>query len=126
MSSFVVAAVWWQLEVIVDCACVKRVHPLVALSGAMSVSVKDPDKDERKLAFTLKALETADPFVKETTTPPDVLKAMHWQSGKTPKEVVQARENIISKLESAGSAMWSSGLCNNWLKDCCARSFQDN
>ena len=60
-------------------------------------------------------METADPFVKETTTPPDVLKALQWQSGKSLEQVMQAREDIVSKLELAGSAMWSFGRCDDWL-----------
>ena len=52
---------------------------LVALSGAINASGKESDKDERKLAFTLKALETADPFVKKKTTAGSVVLFVNQQ-----------------------------------------------
>ena len=83
------------------------------LAGA--IEKDDVDKSKRKLAFTLEALETADPFVKDVSTPVDVLRALEWQSVRSPAQVMQEREHIISKLELGGAEMWSSGLCAEWF-----------
>ena len=77
----------------------------IVLAGA------EDDKDQRKLAFTLQALESADPFIQEVTTPVDVLRALEWQAGRSPKQVMHEREQLISQLESAGAEMWCSGRC---------------
>ena len=89
-----------------------------ALAGANGIATDDKDKSKRKLAFTLEALETADPFVKEVTTPVDVLMALEWQSVRSPAQVMQEREHIISSLELEGAAMWRSGRCAEWFLGC--------
>ena len=88
------------------------------LAGPSGTATDDKDKSKRKLAFTLEALETADPFVKEVTTPVDVLRALEWQSIRSPAQVMLEREHIISNLELGGAEMWRAGRCAEWFLGC--------
>ena len=58
----------------------------------------------------------SDPFELEGELPPGVEEALAWQASRTPFEIVQERETIMSNLEAAGQAMWGKGLCAEWLR----------
>ena len=78
----------------------------------------EEDKDQRKLAFTMQALCTADPFVKDTNVPHDVMSALEWQSVRSPEQVRCEREFIVNQFEIAGADMWKSGRCLEWFVGC--------
>ena len=87
-----------------------------------------PVADARKLQYALDMCETDDPF--ECNQQPDpavaeacsclhvlawriivvhVLQAIEWQANKSPSEIIQAREEMISQIEFAASEIRSSG-----------------
>ena len=47
-----------------------------------------------------------------------VLQAIEWQAARTPEEVMQEREEMISQLEFANSELWESGMCEQWFSRC--------
>jgi hypothetical protein len=44
--------------------------------------------------------------------------AIEWQAERTPAEVMQQREEMMSKLEEANAAMWESGKRAEWFQRC--------
>ena len=90
------------------CVCFGRVAVLLVLLNT--------DEDKRKIRFALEALNGEDPFELVGELPLDVEEALAWQESRTPLEVIQEREAIMTNLEAAGQAMWEKGLCADWLR----------
>ena len=74
------------------------------------------DKEEQKLEFTLKALDSPDPFEQQIVLPPDITEAMRWQAVRSPEEVIGEREVIMQRLEAADRVMRKNGLCDKWFE----------
>ena len=74
------------------------------------------DSDEKKLAFALDALEMDDPFVGDTSLPPDVAKAVEWVASLPPHKVNSMRETIITGIEEWGARLRREGKCAQWFK----------
>ena len=77
------------------------------------------EKAERKLVFTLGALDAPDPFASEAVVPPDVVEALQWQAGHSVDEVIALREAAIAKLEARGKVLWDSGAVAQWHSESC-------
>ena len=64
------------------------------------------DEDRMKLQFTLDALKKGDPFAHNTTVPSVVCDAIAWHAERSPQEIMQFHEDLMSKLEAEASKMW--------------------
>lgn len=87
-----------------------------SLCSESAASDHKGDKEEQKLEFTLKALESPDPFEQHAQLPADVTEAMYWQAARSPEEVIGEREVIMQRLEAADRVMRKNGLCDKWLE----------
>ena len=47
--------------------------------------------------------------------PADVDAALAWQAARTPEQVINEREHIMSTLEAVGRRMWQDGSCQRWM-----------
>jgi len=43
--------------------------------------------------------------------------AIDWMSARTSRQIMQEREEMITRLEEANARMWQSGMCDAWLND---------
>ena len=89
---------------------------MTSLCSESAASDHKGDKEEQKLEFTLKALESPDPFEQHAQLPADVTEAMYWQAARSPEEVIGEREVIMQRLEAADRVMRKNGLCDKWLE----------
>ena len=88
----------------------------VMLDVGWGLCVSSVGEDDAKINFVLNALDAEDPFKMESVIPKEVEEALAWQASKTPSEVMNEREAILSNLESAGEVMWRNGLCAAWIQ----------
>ena len=44
--------------------------------------------------------------------------AIEWQAARSPAEVMQQREEMISQIELANTVLWESGKCEHWFRNC--------
>ena len=70
---------------------------------------------ERKLDFMSRALAENVCFDKEVCLPREVLVALDWTCKRTPQQVVDEREQLITQLEMRSQGLRSSGACEAWL-----------
>ena len=80
-----------------------------------------PAADLRKLKYALDIchkLHYDDPFVSGMSLEPAVEEAIAWQAARTPAEVMEEREKMISQIEFAGSELKASGKCAEWFSGC--------
>ena len=66
----------------------------------------DADEDRMKLKFTLDAMKSEDPFAHTTKVPDCVSEAINWHAERSPQEIMQFQDDLMSKLEDAASKMW--------------------
>ena len=66
----------------------------------------DADEDRMKLKFTLDAMKSEDPFAHTTKVPDCVSDAINWHAERSPQEIMQFQDDLMSKLEDATSKMW--------------------
>ena len=71
--------------------------------------MQEHDEDKMKLNFVLNAL-ASDPFEQVSEPRADIQEALKWQAARTPAQVIQEREALISTLEAAGAVLCCS-LC---------------
>ena len=71
--------------------------------------MQEHDEDKMKLNFVLNAL-ASDPFEQVSEPRADIQEALKWQAARTPDQVIQEREALISTLEAAGAELCCS-LC---------------
>ena len=74
--------------------------------------------DEKKIAFTIAALDSPDPFKNTTELNGDVVSAIEWQASKTDAEIYQFREALLTGCEAAGAEMLKNGVCDAWFAEC--------
>ena len=74
--------------------------------------------DLRKLEYTLRRQASGDPFAWKERLAPTVSEAIEWQVSRTPQEVIDEREEMISAIEFAGSEIFASGKGDHWFADC--------
>ena len=68
-------------------------------------------EDARKLQYALDAAEwMEDPFGNKALLDNTLFKALLWQAGKSPEEIMQFREDMVSQIEFAAEELRLSGL----------------
>ena len=77
----------------------------------------DP-KDAQKLRFISEHFQKQSPFDIEKEMDKDVQSALAWMKERSPEQVINEREYIISEIERQGERMWKSGECDVWLDTC--------
>ena len=76
------------------------------------------NSDEKKIAFTIAAMDAPDPFKNTTELNGDVVSAIEWQANKTDAEIYQFREALLTGCEAAGAEMLKNGVCDAWFTEC--------
>ncbi len=71
--------------------------------------------DRRKLAFTLNALQSADPFADSGELPVDVRENVQWVAERTDDDIIEEREKVTREIECRAAQLWSDGSCVEWL-----------
>ena len=77
-----------------------------------------PSADLRKLKYALDMCTKDDPFISVMSLEPALDEAIAWQAARTPAEVMEEREKMISQIEFAGSELKASGKCAEWFSGC--------
>jgi hypothetical protein len=89
------------------------------------------------LQYALDMCATADPFERQDQLDAAVVEArawlawaggavvclrcaqaIEWQAARSPAEVMQQREEMISQIELANTVLWESGKCEHWFRNC--------
>ena len=69
-------------------------------------------KDAHKLQYAVDAAAwMEDPFTSKGTLENPVFEALLWQAGKSPKEIIQHREEMVAQIELASEEIGASGVC---------------
>ena len=74
--------------------------------------------EEQKLLYTSRAIEAPDPFQQEMVFDAGVQDALAWMAGKTPAEIMEARESMVLALELANQKMQKNGVVQTWFEGC--------
>ena len=68
-------------------------------------------KDAHKLQYAVDAAAwMEDPFTSRGTLENPVFEALLWQAGKSPKEIIQYREEMVAQIELASEEIRASGV----------------
>ena len=68
-------------------------------------------KDAHKLQYAIDAASgMEDPFTSKSTLENPLFEALLWQAGKSPKEIIQYREEMVAQIELASEELRASGV----------------
>ena len=68
-------------------------------------------RDAHKLQYAIDAaVWMEDPFTSRATLENPVFEALLWQAGKSPKEIIQHREEMVAQIELASEEIRASGV----------------
>ena len=68
-------------------------------------------KDAHKLQYAVDAAAwMEDPFTSKSTLETPLFEALLWQAGRSPEEIIQYREDMVSQIELASEEIRASGI----------------
>lgn len=71
--------------------------------------------DERKLIYAGDALHSEDAWWNKPSLDQVLFENLQWQAKRSPREIMDAREEVVAALEKAGQAMMQSGAAQRWF-----------
>ena len=67
------------------------------------------------------AISDSYPFVDSSSIDGLTADALQWQCQRTSQQIIEEREQFTRSLESAGAAMWASGVAGDWFAEADSR-----
>ena len=68
-------------------------------------------RDAHKLQYAIDAaVWMEDPFTSKSTLETPLFEALLWQAGRSPEEIIQYREDMVSQIELASEEIRTSGI----------------